>query len=180
MREAPPPSDTARRQSVDRRRHTSDLAFQEEGGKMQEKKTIAQEKLHEIIRRIVEVAQPEKIILFGSAARGEMGPHSDVDLLVVGETSFGDVVAAVRRAEERLGRDVNPTVYSANEFRVKVRAKHHFLTTVLSEPRMFVVGGDEELLALRANGLAEETENGPERDRNTTADRRTRPRRQDR
>ena len=42
-----------------------------------------QEKLHEIIRRIVEVAQPEKIILFGSAARGEMGPHSDVDLLVI-------------------------------------------------------------------------------------------------
>jgi len=40
-------------------------------------------RLAEIIRRIVEVAQPEKIILFGSAARGEMGPNSDLDLLVV-------------------------------------------------------------------------------------------------
>src|SRR5947209_10534677 len=39
--------------------------------------------LEEIIRRIVEVAQPEKIILFGSAARGTMGPNSDLDLLVV-------------------------------------------------------------------------------------------------
>ena len=39
--------------------------------------------LEEIVRRIVEVAHPEKIILFGSAARGEMGPNSDVDLLVV-------------------------------------------------------------------------------------------------
>ncbi len=39
--------------------------------------------LDEVIRRVVEVAQPERIILFGSAARGEMGPHSDVDLLVV-------------------------------------------------------------------------------------------------
>jgi uncharacterized protein len=39
--------------------------------------------LDEIVRRIVEVAQPEKIILFGSAARGEMGPDSDVDLLVI-------------------------------------------------------------------------------------------------
>ncbi len=39
--------------------------------------------LDEIIRRIVAVTQPEKIILFGSAARGEMGRHSDVDLLVV-------------------------------------------------------------------------------------------------
>ena len=36
-----------------------------------------------IIRRIVKVAEPERINLFGSAARGEMNRHSDVDLLVV-------------------------------------------------------------------------------------------------
>lgn len=41
------------------------------------------EKLEEIIRRIVEVADPERIILFGSAVRGEQGPNSDLDLLVV-------------------------------------------------------------------------------------------------
>ena len=45
--------------------------------------SLGQEVLDEIVRRIVEVAQPEQIILFGSAARDEMGPHSDVDLLVV-------------------------------------------------------------------------------------------------
>lgn len=39
--------------------------------------------LDEIIRRIVEVAHPERIILFGSAARGDVGPDSDLDLLVV-------------------------------------------------------------------------------------------------
>jgi predicted nucleotidyltransferase len=44
---------------------------------------VEQEVLDEIIRRIVEVTAPEKIILFGSAARGEMGPNSDIDLLVV-------------------------------------------------------------------------------------------------
>lgn len=47
------------------------------------RKTLDEATLQEIIRRIVQVAQPEKIILFGSAARGEMGPNSDVDLLVV-------------------------------------------------------------------------------------------------
>ena len=41
--------------------------------------------LDDIIRRIVEVAQPQKIILFGSAARGDMNRHSDVDLLIVKE-----------------------------------------------------------------------------------------------
>jgi predicted nucleotidyltransferase len=44
---------------------------------------IHQAILDDIIRRIVEVAQPERIIMFGSAVRGELGPHSDVDLLVV-------------------------------------------------------------------------------------------------
>ncbi|WP_419161347.1 nucleotidyltransferase domain-containing protein [Candidatus Palauibacter sp.] len=39
--------------------------------------------LDDIVRRIVAASQPEKVILFGSAVRGEMGPHSDVDLLVV-------------------------------------------------------------------------------------------------
>ncbi len=44
---------------------------------------LEQEKLDELVRRIVEAVHPLKIILFGSAARGEMGPESDVDLLVV-------------------------------------------------------------------------------------------------
>lgn len=43
--------------------------------------------LDDIVRRVVEVARPERIILFGSAARGEMTRHSDVDLLIVTETS---------------------------------------------------------------------------------------------
>ena len=45
--------------------------------------TLDQEALADIVQRVVEVAQPEKIILFGSAARGEMGPNSDIDLLIV-------------------------------------------------------------------------------------------------
>ncbi len=50
---------------------------------MEEKRAVSEQILQEIIRRIVEVAQPERIVMFGSAARGEMGPHTDVDLLVV-------------------------------------------------------------------------------------------------
>jgi predicted nucleotidyltransferase len=45
--------------------------------------SIDQSLLNEIIRRVVEVAHPERIILFGSAARGQAGPDSDLDLLVV-------------------------------------------------------------------------------------------------
>ena len=47
------------------------------------KKILTEEMLQEIVRRIVAAVQPEKIILFGSAAREEMGPDSDLDLLVI-------------------------------------------------------------------------------------------------
>ena len=50
---------------------------------MKKKREIKKEVLSEILRRIVEFAKPEKIILFGSTARGERGPDSDLDLLVI-------------------------------------------------------------------------------------------------
>jgi uncharacterized protein len=44
--------------------------------------------LADVIKRIVEAASPEKIVLFGSAARGAMGPDSDLDLLVIKAGKF--------------------------------------------------------------------------------------------
>jgi uncharacterized protein len=113
--------------------------------------------------------------VFGSAARGELRASSDVDLMVVGEASFGDVVAAVRGAEHRLGRDVNPTVYSLNEFQAKVRTKHHFLTTVLAEPKMFVFGGDDELSRRRTSSVADDVSDELNRHPQPAADRKRRP-----
>jgi uncharacterized protein len=57
------------------------------------------ETLAEIVCRVVEVAQPDKIVLFGSAARGEMGPHSDIDLLVIKAGKFhrGRLATAIYR-----------------------------------------------------------------------------------
>ena len=63
--------------------------------------TLDQRTLDEIIRRVVEVAQPERIVLFGSAARGEMTRHSDVDLLIVSDR--GDALDLMRRIYRRLG-----------------------------------------------------------------------------
>jgi predicted nucleotidyltransferase len=62
-----------------------------------QRRKISEDTLREIVRRIVEAVHPEKIILFGSAARGEMGPDSDVDLLVV-------KAGADRRATARVAR----------------------------------------------------------------------------
>lgn len=55
--------------------------------------------VEEVVGRIVEVAQPEKIILFGSAVRGEMSPHSDLDILVVkSDADHWGLSGRIRRA----------------------------------------------------------------------------------
>ncbi len=56
-------------------------------------------------------------LLFGSVVRGAERHGSDVDILVVGEVSFAEVVAAVGKTQLALGREVNPVVYPPEEFR---------------------------------------------------------------
>ena len=46
-------------------------------------RAVTPEKIDEAVKRLVEVARPSRIILFGSAARGDLDEHSDVDLMVV-------------------------------------------------------------------------------------------------
>lgn len=45
--------------------------------------TVTRELLDEVVRRIVDAVQPVRIVLFGSAVRGALGPHSDLDILVI-------------------------------------------------------------------------------------------------
>ena len=73
---------------------------------MLQTKALDLEKLDEIIQRIVEVAKPDKIILFGSAVKGELGPHSDVDLLVIKS-------GVVHR--RRLAQDIHLNLYGVGQ-----------------------------------------------------------------
>ena len=50
--------------------------------------------------------------VFGSMARGDEQPGSDVDLMVIGSPAFGDVVKALYPAQEILQREINPVIYS--------------------------------------------------------------------
>jgi len=62
---------------------------------------VTPEKIDEAVRRIVEAAQPVKVIVFGSRARGEAGAESDVDLLVV-EREVKDRYAELIRLNKAL------------------------------------------------------------------------------
>jgi len=86
--------------------------------------------------------------IFGSVARSADDRRSDIDLMVVGRISFGDVVSLLGPAEEKLAREINPVVYPIAEYKRKVREDHYFVKTVLEEEKIFVIGDEDELRRL--------------------------------
>jgi len=81
-----------------------------------QRKRIPQKAIDDVVRQIAEKFQPRKIILFGSYARGDFRPESDVDLLVVMDTSLKEVRQAIeicQNIEYEFGMDLlvkTPTV----------------------------------------------------------------------
>ena len=80
--------------------------------------------------------------VYGSIARGNDRAGSDIDLLVVGDVDFKKVNSELVQAQKILGREVNPTVFPPAEFRKKVKAGNHFLSTVLKDKKVFIKGDE--------------------------------------
>jgi hypothetical protein len=70
---------------------------------------------------------------------------SDVDLMVIGRAGLADLSPPLRKAEQRLQREVNVTACSPEEFRKKVKSRDHFLAAVLRGRKQFVKGTQSDL-----------------------------------
>ena len=90
--------------------------------------------------------------LYGSIARSEETSASDIDLMVIGTVGLSNLIPALRSSEQALGRPVNPTVYSLQEFQQKAARKDHFLTAVLRGAKQFVKGSEHDLEAIVGEG----------------------------
>ena len=86
--------------------------------------------------------------IFGSIASGNAGKASDIDVMIVGDISFGDIVSLLSGAEEQLGREINSVVYPVAEFKQKAKGDHHFVKSVLESEKIFLVGDEGELARL--------------------------------
>jgi predicted nucleotidyltransferase len=106
--------------------------------------------IHDVIRLALASLGTEIQIAFvyGSVARQKERADSDVDLMVLGDAPFSDVVSALSPAQKALGREINPTVFPVSEFRSKLVAGNHFLRSVMREKRLFVLGTEHELAKL--------------------------------
>jgi len=86
--------------------------------------------------------------VFGSIAHGEETNASDVDVMVVGNVSIAEVVKATSNVEPGLRREINPTVYSEEEFWKKIEERNHFLTEVLKRKKLFIIGDEDDIREL--------------------------------
>lgn len=105
----------------------------------------------------------ELAFVFGSTARNRQTPDSDIDLLILGETSLKDLSAPLRKGESTLGRRINPAIYTVDAYQKKYQAGDPFLLDVYRREKLFVMSRrsgvsqkdlDDELRAMVAERLA--------------------------
>lgn len=100
------------------------------------------------LRRALEsfAARITVAFVYGSVARGADTAASDIDLMIIsGELSYPEVISALADAEARLGRSVNPTLYSPAEIRRKLADDNSFLKRVAGQEKIFLIGSDDDL-----------------------------------
>ena len=90
-------------------------------------------------------SQIEVAFVFGSMSKATEGPQSDVDLMVIGEVTFGQVANAVYDAQLTLAREINPKVMSRSEWTDQKNAQNVFVQELMDKSKIFIVGSEHEL-----------------------------------
>lgn len=84
--------------------------------------------------------------VYGSVAKRTDSAHSDIDLMLVSDTlGYAELMAALDPLEGQLGRPVNPTLYTHDELKDRLRKGNAFLRRVLEQPKVWVIGGMDDL-----------------------------------
>lgn len=111
-----------------------------------------------IIQKTVGLAEPLREALaplardivaafvFGSVAKRTDTASSDIDLMIVADKlGFADVVMALSPVQEKLGREINPTLYSRAELRKRMKDRNGFVVRVLAQPKIWLIGDEHDL-----------------------------------
>lgn len=111
-----------------------------------------------IVRKTVGLAEPlrealapladriDAAFVYGSVAKHSDTASSDIDLMILSDTlGYADAVTALHPLEAQLGREINPTIYARAEFAQRVNDGNSFLTRVLEQPKLWLIGGQDDL-----------------------------------
>lgn len=89
--------------------------------------------------------------VYGSVARQQDTAQSDVDVMIVSDNlSYGEVFGALENASVSLNRKINPTLYTPADWVKRIAQDSAFVTRVLQQPKIWLIGQEENLHALGA------------------------------
>ncbi len=91
-------------------------------------------------------AEIRAAFVYGSVAKGRDRATSDVDLMVISDSlAYAEVFGALDRASRRMGRAVNPTLYSSTEWTKRLQKRNSFVTRTLDQPKIWLIGDENDL-----------------------------------
>jgi predicted nucleotidyltransferase len=91
-------------------------------------------------------AQIKAAFVFGSVAKRSDTAWSDIDVMIISDTlEYADTFLALHAAGEQLGREINPVIYTHNEFAKRAKGDDGFLKSVLGQPKVWLFGSEDDL-----------------------------------
>lgn len=91
-------------------------------------------------------SQIRAAFVYGSIAKKQDSARSDIDLMLVSDTlTFGDTYLALDEASKRLGREVNPTIFTLQDFARRRQEEGSFVSRVLEQPKVWLIGGEDDI-----------------------------------
>ena len=114
--------------------------------------------LRNIVLKTVGLAEPLRAALkplssairaafvYGSLAKATDQSASDIDVMIISDSlTYGEVFGALERVTRRVGRKVNPTVFTVAEFSKRARTENAFVRRVLEQPKLWLIGSADDL-----------------------------------
>ena len=111
-----------------------------------------------MVRKTVGLAEPLRAALaplapqikaafvYGSVAKKEDTASSDIDLMLVSDTlSFSDTILALQAATELLGKEVNPNIFTPQDFTKRLKEGSSFVSRVMAQPKVWLIAEEHDL-----------------------------------
>ncbi len=116
------------------------------------------EELKGIVRKTIGLADPLRLALelhkdkirvafiYGSIAKGSDTADSDIDLMLISDqVTYPELLVSFSELETQLGRQINPTIYTGDEFRKKIASESNFVIRVIEQPKIFLIGSEDDI-----------------------------------
>ena len=102
----------------------------------------------ELSRTFIKNQDVRSAFIYGSVAKNMEDAQSDIDVMVIGDVSVDAVHKAIMRAETRLGREINYSVFSPSDWKKQLKAKKAFVSNVARDKKIWLIGTEDELRKL--------------------------------